>query len=171
VEEYNDRCGRFRYRESDMAAVRAELPLREADLQSQAEQIMSTWPSHRRSAPFLPPNAPAPSVQPAPAQRGPPQASLPPPPASPDITDRRSEPRFDLLRIEDATKVQQRLAELGFFSGKPDGIWSRRARQALREFKSTAGLPQDDEWDEPTQSKLFAQGAQRKTTSNAKAKQ
>lgn len=40
VEDFNDRCGRFRYRESDMAVVRAELPLREADLQRQAERIM-----------------------------------------------------------------------------------------------------------------------------------
>jgi hypothetical protein len=76
-----------------------------------------------------------------------------------------------LLRIEDATKVQQRLAELGFFSGKPDGIWSRRARQALREFKSANGLPQDDAWDEPTQSGLFAERAQRKAAPNPKAKQ
>jgi peptidoglycan hydrolase-like protein with peptidoglycan-binding domain len=169
VEDYNDRCGSFRYREVDMAAVRAELLVREADIQSQAEQIMSTWPNRRRVAPYLPRGAPAPPVSPAPDQREPPRASLPPPPpASPDITDRRSEPQFDLLRIEDATTVQQRLTELGFFSGKPDGIWSRRARQALREFKSANGLPQDDAWDEPTQSGLFAQSAQRKTTPNPK---
>jgi peptidoglycan hydrolase-like protein with peptidoglycan-binding domain len=157
-----------------MAVVRAEVPLREADLQRQAEQIMSDWPSRRRSAPFLPPQAPAPApyVPPAPAQPAPPpQASLPPSPQSPDITGRQIEPQFNLLRTDDATKVQQRLAELRFFSGKPDGIWSRRARQALREFKFANGLPQDDAWDEPTQTGLFAQSAQRKTPPNPKTKQ
>jgi hypothetical protein len=68
---------------------------------------------------------------------------------------------FDLLRAEDATRVQQRLADLGFFLGAPNGIWGQRSRQALREFKSVNGLPADDHWNAITQARLFALDAQR----------
>jgi peptidoglycan hydrolase-like protein with peptidoglycan-binding domain len=62
---------------------------------------------------------------------------------------------LDLLRIGDATRVQKRLADLGFFGGPPNGIWTPRSRQALREFKATNGLPRDDFWDEQTKTRLF----------------
>src|SRR6266700_607254 len=169
VTDYNSRCGRYRYRETDMLVVRGELPLREAELRSQAERIINSWP-HRRQASssdrrqIVTPYSPSTLAPSAPVQTMPP--SLPT-----DHEISRSEPQFDLLRIEDATKIQQRLADLGFFGGTPDGFWSRRSRQALREFKSVNGLPQDDAWDEPTASQLFAQNARRKTAANTKGAQ
>lgn len=63
---------------------------------------------------------------------------------------------FDLLRIEDATRVQQRLADLGFFVGTPNGSWGPRSRAALREFKSANGLSPDDHWNASIQARLFA---------------
>src|SRR6266851_10056856 len=63
---------------------------------------------------------------------------------------------LDLLRIEDATRVQQRLIELGFLSGTADGVWGPRSRSALRGFRVVNRLGSDDTWDEQTQRGLFA---------------
>jgi Putative peptidoglycan binding domain len=81
-------------------------------------------------------------------------------------TDRPGDAReqlaaFDRLRAEDATRVQQRLADLGFFVGTPNGIWGPRSRQALREFKSANGLSADDRWNASIQARLFALDVQR----------
>jgi hypothetical protein len=76
---------------------------------------------------------------------------------------------LDLLRIEDATRVQQRLADLGFFLGVPNGIFGPRSRQALREFKSANGLVPDDRWDANIQARLFDLHAQRKAERRADA--
>jgi peptidoglycan hydrolase-like protein with peptidoglycan-binding domain len=67
---------------------------------------------------------------------------------------------IDLLVMPDATKVQQRLAELKFFTDAPNGIWGPHSRRALREFKSANALPKDDAWNEETRERLFSQGAQ-----------
>jgi hypothetical protein len=67
---------------------------------------------------------------------------------------------FDLLRTEDATRVQQRLADLGFFVGTPNGTWGPRSRQALREFKSANSLAANDHWNASIQALLFALDAQ-----------
>ena len=82
-------------------------------------------------------------------------------PRRPNVTD--AELTLDLLRIGDATTVQQRLAELGFFGGPLNGVWTPRSRQALREFKAANGLPRDDQWDEQTKTRLFAPGAEKLT--------
>ena len=37
--------------------------------------------------------------------------------------------------------VQQRLQELGFDPGPPDGIWGRKTTRALRRYQSAQGLP------------------------------
>jgi hypothetical protein len=76
---------------------------------------------------------------------------------------------LDLLRIEDATRVQRRLADLGFFLGTPNGIFGPRSRHALREFKSANGLVPDDRWDANIQARLFDLHAQRKAERRADA--
>ena len=47
---------------------------------------------------------------------------------------------LDLLRLEDAKKVQQRLIVLRYLAGPADGLWTSRCRSALREFKQANGL-------------------------------
>jgi hypothetical protein len=74
---------------------------------------------------------------------------------------------LDLLRIEDATRVQRRLADLGFLFGTPNGIWGPRSRQALREFKSANGLVPHDHWNANIQARLFDLNAQRKAERRA----
>jgi peptidoglycan hydrolase-like protein with peptidoglycan-binding domain len=71
----------------------------------------------------------------------------------------QSAPPLDLLRIEGATRVQQRLSELGFLSGPADGVWGPRSRSALGRFRIANQLASDDTWDERTQRELFATSA------------
>jgi peptidoglycan hydrolase-like protein with peptidoglycan-binding domain len=66
---------------------------------------------------------------------------------------------FDLLQIDGATRIQQRLIELGFLSGAADGVWGPRSRNALRGFRLANRLGSDDTWDELTQRELFAASA------------
>jgi hypothetical protein len=61
---------------------------------------------------------------------------------------------------EHALEVQRRLAELGYFSTRPTGVWGNLSRRALRSFKEANGLPVDDGWDEDTERALFGSTAQ-----------
>jgi peptidoglycan hydrolase-like protein with peptidoglycan-binding domain len=70
-----------------------------------------------------------------------------------------SAPPLDVLRIEDAARVQQRLIELGFLSGTANGIWGPRSRQALRDFRMAHGEADSDTWDEGAQQLLFSASA------------
>ena len=164
IEDFNSRCSRYRYRETDMASVRAELASKESNLQSEAVRIVSAWP-HRRIAllPQPPRSQPGPSVG----------SNLLP---SSDVVVPQVQPvpvqtdnvvaevqALDLLQMPDATKVQRRLVELGFLGVPPNGIWGPRSRQALREFKFLNGLPRDDAWDQQTYKQLFSLSAQKKS--------
>ena len=92
-----------------------------------------------------------------------------PPRAVPLDSPAVEEKVFDLLRTGDATTVQQRLADLGFFGGPLNGTWTPRSRQALREFKAMNDLPRDDIWDEETKTRLFASDAKKMTVARVGA--
>ncbi|UVF22283.1 hypothetical protein HPT29_026755 (plasmid) [Microvirga terrae] len=62
---------------------------------------------------------------------------------------------LDLASLEAAAQVQRRLQERGFFQGLIDGVWGRRSRVALRDFKIRNGLGSDDRWDLRTQLAIF----------------
>ena len=51
---------------------------------------------------------------------------------------------LNLLDRSNATRVQERLRFLGYFSNQPDGIWGSHSRAALRNFRRTKGLGGDD---------------------------
>ncbi|SRR6266487_222774 len=84
----------------------------------------------------------------------------------PDQPQPRSAAPLDLLRIEDITRVQQRLIELRLLSGPADGVWGPRSRSALRGFRVANNLGSDDKWDERTQQELFKTTAVRGSSSN-----
>jgi len=65
----------------------------------------------------------------------------------------------DLSDAGNATRIQARLAELGYLKALADGRWGPRSRAALRVFKRTSGLSADDEWDDSTASRLFGEDA------------
>jgi hypothetical protein len=66
----------------------------------------------------------------------------------------------ELMDIKDkaqASKVQQKLKDLGFLDGTVDGSWGKGSNKALEMFKSSdANLPDDSVWDMQTQTALFA---------------
>lgn len=65
-------------------------------------------------------------------------------------------PERDLARLDHARSVQGKLAELGHFEGAATGIWALRSKTALRAFKRSHDLDDDDEWDRETEARLFA---------------
>jgi peptidoglycan hydrolase-like protein with peptidoglycan-binding domain len=64
-------------------------------------------------------------------------------------------PTLDPTAIADAKRVQQRLVELGFLTGTPDGVWGTKSRRALQDFRIAHGLGKDDGWDERTEREMF----------------
>lgn len=63
---------------------------------------------------------------------------------------------MDVNLTQDAKRVQERLADLGFYSGKKDGRWGPASRKALGEFKLSNGLVPDNRWDADTEHSLYA---------------
>lgn len=51
--------------------------------------------------------------------------------------------------------IQKRLAELGYYTSKIDGIWGKGSKAALKSFKVRNGLGYSKVWDIETQRKLF----------------
>ena len=74
---------------------------------------------------------------------------------------------LDLAKVPDAKRVQQRLIELGYFSGPASGVWGLKSRGALSEFRTAENLGQDDHWDQATEGKLFSTSTARKQQSLA----
>ena len=75
-----------------------------------------------------------------------------PPPPSADMNP---------LNRADGQRIQQRLAQLGYYSGRGDGWWDNASRAALRRFKAANGLGNSEEWDGPLEAVLFDQQAVR----------
>jgi len=65
----------------------------------------------------------------------------------------------DLLDVQEAAAVQERLRGLGYFFGVKDGVWGPRSRIALRDFKRQNRLALTDVWDLDTQAALNRDGA------------
>ncbi|WP_119165637.1 lytic murein transglycosylase [Algihabitans albus] len=61
------------------------------------------------------------------------------------LPEMRSQPPADQRRlaVEEVKEIQQRLADLGFDVGEPDGRVGPQTRNAIRDFQSSAGLPAD----------------------------
>ncbi|MDO4357273.1 MAG: peptidoglycan-binding protein, partial [Clostridia bacterium] len=60
---------------------------------------------------------------------------------------------------EAVTKLQKRLAELGYPCGKADGDFGANTRRAVRYFQSAVGLTQDGVATDAVQKKLYAKSA------------
>jgi hypothetical protein len=55
------------------------------------------------------------------------------------------------LNPSDATVIQSRLSELGYYRVSGDGVWGQASRSALQDFKVANGLPADDVWNSDVQ--------------------
>ena len=62
---------------------------------------------------------------------------------------------LDINSSQDASTIQSRLAELGFYNMAVDGIWGPGSISALSEFQKSQGFEPSGAWDMQTQKKLF----------------
>jgi hypothetical protein len=68
-------------------------------------------------------------------------------------------PRNKVLVLDsknDIMDVQKRLKASGHLKANADGAWGAGSKKALRAFKASAGLGDDDVWDEMTRDKVLA---------------
>jgi hypothetical protein len=194
IDQWNARCGAYRYEESDMESARQSQVLNSERLKKEGEEIAQTWsklfprPDVVDTFPGgvrVPPGWQTPPVtneaEPSPrvaaddrgsggTTRGNDAAGSPwSTPSQTSRTDAVAEHQLcasrtcDLLRVDEARRVQGRLVELGYMIGAGDGQWGSRSRAALRSFRVVNGLGADDAWDLPTQDRLFS--AQAKASS------
>lgn len=56
---------------------------------------------------------------------------------------------------DDATQIQGKLYNLGFYTGRIDGRWGKGSRAALGRFRASMGLPSHPHWDMETQKALL----------------
>jgi hypothetical protein len=143
VGDYNNRCGKFQYRERDLQIVTEEVNRKSEALAAEGRSVLLGW---RVRPSFQPPLAtpiapsfpaampPSPAIaatQPTPATLDPFRNSDANPPTAPAI---------DLLQLETAIGTQKRLGELGYFRGPNNGAWGPQSRNSLRSFKVANGL-------------------------------
>ena len=79
------------------------------------------------------------------------ETAYPPPPAA----------GMNPLNRAEGQRIQQRLADLGYYSGRGEGAWGSASRAALRSFKAANGLRDTDEWDAMAETILFDEQAVR----------
>ena len=129
--------------------------------------------------PKPPPNAAAPKPEPVAARNlpdtsGPATSSQSVPYASPSVPTVRQNrqqpltpnpviPAFspNLADVDNVSRIQARLSELGYLQDAADGRWGPKSRAALRAFRQINGLSAEDRWDELTASQLFGVNALR----------
>lgn len=63
---------------------------------------------------------------------------------------------LDPATKSDAKLIQKRLADLGFYKTRVDGIWGRSSAAALREFLESDGFTRSTAWTRDAQLRLFA---------------
>ncbi len=151
VDDFNSVCAQYRYRPSDQAAVELELASRDQTLRSQAAERLQRWRAFDQSAaPRMPVGVAAGAIPPTSSIQRP-----DPSPAPPSIVP----VAIDLLMIDDAVRVQRRLVELGYLKDVANGTWGTASRAAMRMFKLTNGLDEDDRVDAASAGALLAQSA------------
>ena len=102
-----------------------------------------------------PPEIAKPEQVPLQAPAQPVEKPAPPTPAAGQHPVASGETLLDPAVPRDARMIQSRLAELGFYKAKIDGIWGRMSRAALKSFKEKNALGDPERWDKETQVLLF----------------
>ena len=126
VEDYNERCSRYRADPADLELARTRTVSLRGRLVAQAELVFEQWSE------LLEPGSGVVALEEPSAPR-----------------------RYDLQDQTDATVVQRRLQDLGYYAGAIDGLWGPRSRAALKTFKIAVGLPRDSRWTWETQDALL----------------
>jgi peptidoglycan hydrolase-like protein with peptidoglycan-binding domain len=166
VADWNHRCARFRFERADKDAVDSEVKTRRATLEADGRALVRGWQRQIETALQRIPPAAAPD----PGSLVSTASTDPLPPIIVMGRDARSEiswgfnpliktPSLVLLRPEAATRVQERLNELGYAVKPVDGSWGPSSRSALRRFKEANGLLWNDSFDIETVTRLFSASA------------
>ena len=58
-------------------------------------------------------------------------------------------------KVQDASLIQKKLAQLGYYTMKIDGLWGQGSQKALQHFQRANGLRADGKWNRETQKKLL----------------
>jgi hypothetical protein len=168
IDDYNSRCGNFKYRGDDLQIVTAEVSKKSEDLAAEGRNILSGWRARPAvQSQLTTPIAPSfPTAIPPPPAISATQAT----PATPDPSGNSDSssptaPAMDLLQLETAINTQKRLGELGYFRGPNNGAWGPQSRNSLRSFKVANGLANDDALDAITMSRLYSADAPRSAPS------
>lgn len=126
VDDWNKRCHNRQYWDNDEKVVQSALALARPRLKSEAEGLVRKW--HEAST----------------------VTNIP------TIAPNAGSNLMDLSDTESAKQVQQRLKELGFYRGAVDGVFGNGSRSALKDFKTSHYLGNNDEWNILTQQMLFS---------------
>jgi hypothetical protein len=94
------------------------------------------------------------------AIRSPTQAKDPPPQAANSETNYPPPAGATLnpLNRADAVKINTKLRELGFYRSPNTALWGAASRDALKDFKISSQLSEDDAWDASTEQHLITAG-------------
>ena len=140
VNDYNSRCGSYRYREGTQSqAQRSVGPYRSqivAEAAREAKQLGN---------PYQPPS---PSVSPVPST-----SSMPAKPAESSAPEKPS--------AQHTREAQQLLTDLGYKPGPVDGDYGRRTADAVKAFQRDMGITQDGQIDQSLLSLLRSIASQR----------
>lgn len=154
VDQYNSSCDNRRFLERDLQQVQDEARARATELSQEGQRMISSVLVDRVQAPAPPASQAAPApVRPAPVAPSinSPSAQTPTPTPSASSPSQTVSPGQDALADRAmARAVQERLNVLGFSAGPADGVFGPRSRAALREFKRSRGLPDNDVFDAAT---------------------
>jgi hypothetical protein len=176
IADWNARCAKFRFTPSDKDPVDAEVKSRRAMLEAEGRTLVRGWQRkiettlQRMPAPAPDTGMPVSGNPPATPVMAPPEANLPAiitlgeTPKSEinwGFNPLLKTPSLVLLRPDAATRVQERLNELGYAIKPTDGNWGPTSRNALRRFKEANGLLWNDGFDIETVARLFSASATR----------
>ena len=121
VNDYNSRCGEFRYRQGSLESARRDVDPYRSQLQAEGRGRFVSVPSSTTRAPASATSrALTPNTDRVPASK----TTRP----TPDST---------------VLAVQRRLNELGYNSGTPDGLFGKKTRAAIQAFQRDNGITAD----------------------------
>ena len=121
--------------------VQAPTPTPEAALTPTPTPTPTPAPTPTPQATPTPTQTPTPTPTPTPEPVSTPLTTptLNPPSASPTGSPLATMPDESRMSRADRVRVQEKLRELGYYKDKPDGIFGRLTREAIRRFQSSIG--------------------------------
>jgi hypothetical protein len=133
VDDYNARCGNFRYRSGDLEKAQRDVEAERVSIASAAvREVTSFSASPTASTANAVGRSDSPNQLPSSSRPSTPSVPISPKP----------------LNGQDIQEAQQLLTNLGYAPGPVDGQYGRRTAEAARSFQRDAGITQDGQIDQ-----------------------